>query len=113
MCTPITGQPVIGVFMKYSYEFKVKCVEMYQSTGLHPDVPNGVSKKNFFNYVHKWSDIYTTHGKEDFRHSGKNRYWNPTEKFNLITEVKNGKPLYDVAVAANISTGQLRNWIKK
>ena len=39
ICTPFTGQPVKGVFfMRYSYEFKVKCVEMYER-GEYPDTP--------------------------------------------------------------------------
>ena len=43
ICTPFTGQPVKGVFfMRYSYEFKVKCVEMYER-GKYPDTPDGVT----------------------------------------------------------------------
>ena len=32
--------------MRYSYEFKRKCVEMYRQ-GILPDAPDGVSKKLF------------------------------------------------------------------
>ena len=31
ICTPFTGQAgERGIFMRYSYDFKVKCVEMYE-----------------------------------------------------------------------------------
>ncbi len=32
--------------MRYSYEFKQKCVEMYQE-GILPDIPEGLSKAMF------------------------------------------------------------------
>ncbi len=35
-----------GIFMRYSYEFKQKCVEMYQE-GILPDIPEGLSKAMF------------------------------------------------------------------
>jgi len=42
-CTPFTGQTSgRGIIMRYSYEFKVKCVEMYER-GEYPDTPDGVT----------------------------------------------------------------------
>ena len=32
--------------MRYSFEFKVKCVEMYER-GEYPDTPNGITTKKF------------------------------------------------------------------
>ena len=40
ICTLFTGQTSKeGIFMRYSYEFKRKCIEMYYQ-GLYPDTPN-------------------------------------------------------------------------
>ena len=32
--------------MRYSYEFKRKCVEMYRK-GILPDIPDGITKREF------------------------------------------------------------------
>ena len=45
-----------GNFMRYSYEFKRKCVEMYRQ-GLLPDTPNGISKEQFRREVEKQIEI--------------------------------------------------------
>ena len=33
-------------FMRYSFEFKVKCVEMYER-GEYPDIPNEITTRKF------------------------------------------------------------------
>ena len=35
-----------GIFMKYSYEYKKKCVELYRQ-GKWPETPEGVNEKRF------------------------------------------------------------------
>ena len=32
--------------MRYSFEFKVKCIEMYER-GEYPDTPNGITTRKF------------------------------------------------------------------
>ncbi len=39
--------------MRYSYEFKRKCVEMYHC-GEYPETPNGISEKRFHLQVRNW-----------------------------------------------------------
>ena len=39
--------------MRYSFEFKVKCVEMYER-GEYPDTPNGISTRKFKDTIRKW-----------------------------------------------------------
>ena len=38
--------------MRYSYEFKRKCVEMYRK-GIIPEVPEGISKDEFKHQIRK------------------------------------------------------------
>jgi len=35
-----------GIFMRYSNEFKLKCVEMYYE-GIYPDTPEGITDWRF------------------------------------------------------------------
>ena len=39
--------------MRYSYEFKVKCVEMYER-GEYPETPNGITTRKFKDTIRKW-----------------------------------------------------------
>ena len=39
--------------MRYSYEFKIKCVEMYER-GEYPDTPNGVPYSRFIHNIRIW-----------------------------------------------------------
>ncbi len=44
ICTLFTGQTSKeGIFMRYSYEFKLKCIEMYRE-GKVPDIPEGITR---------------------------------------------------------------------
>ena len=64
ICTPFSGQPEKGViFMRYSYEFKRKCVEMYRQ-GLLPDTPDGITRKQFRREVRKWTRIEDAQGAD-------------------------------------------------
>ena len=47
ICTPFTGQTgERGIIMRYSFEFKLECIEIYER-GEFPDTPDGVSTKRF------------------------------------------------------------------
>ncbi len=47
MRTPFTGQTVKGVFfMRYSYEFKRMCIELYR-LGRYLETSDGVPTQNF------------------------------------------------------------------
>ena len=39
--------------MRYSYEFKRKCVEMYYQ-GNYPDTPEGIRTKRFRSNIREW-----------------------------------------------------------
>lgn len=42
--------------MRYNYEFKKKCVELYRQ-GQYPDTPDGVSTRKFHNYIRMWYQL--------------------------------------------------------
>ncbi len=80
ICTLFTGQnSKEGIFMRYSYEFKRKCVEMYRK-GVLPEPPDGISREVFRTYVRKWTRIEEAQGPDALRHKGTNKVWTPEEK---------------------------------
>ena len=58
-----------GIFIRYSYEFKRECVEMYRK-GIIPNIPEGLSKKQFRNEIRKWARIEEVQGPDALRHKG-------------------------------------------
>ena len=42
-----------GIFMKYSYEFKKECVQLYRE-GKWPDTPEEANEKNFHDSIRIW-----------------------------------------------------------
>ena len=114
MCTPFTGQkPVEGVFsMRYSYEFKRKCVELYRN-GQWPDTPEGIKESNFKLKVRRWVRIEDECGPEALRHKSQNKEWTAEERYALVAQVLAGKSCLSVAVSAGISNGLLYQWVRK
>ena len=98
--------------MRYSYEFKRKCVEMYRK-GILPDIPDGVSKEHFLNQLHKWAKIEHAQGPDALRHKGVNKIWTPEEKLFLVAKVLAGESNRSVACNAGISDGMLYQWVRK
>ena len=101
-----------GIFMRYSYEYKRKCVEMYRR-GIYPKTPEGVSEETFKGNVRKWFRIENSQGPDALRHKGQNRIWTPEAKFELISQVLSGKSYKSVAFEAGISDGMLYQWVRK
>lgn len=73
ICTLFTGQTSKeGIFMRYSYEFKRKCVEMYRK-GIIPEVPEGISKDEFKHQIRNWKRVEDANGSEALRHRSSNK----------------------------------------
>lgn len=98
--------------MRYSYEFKRKCVEMYRQ-GKWAETPKDVSQKLFHDTVRKWVRLEDAQGPNALKHKGQNRIWTPEDKLELITQVLAGKSIKSVAFEAGISDGQLYQWVRK
>ena len=53
--------------MRYSYEFKRKCVEMYYQRN-YPDTPEGISTKRFRSNIREWVRIDEACGPDALHH---------------------------------------------
>ena len=101
-----------GIFMRYSYEFKLMCVELYHS-GSYPDIPEGLNPDTLKSHIRKWSRLVDLHGPEVLRHKVFNRVWTPEEKLELVSKVIAGIPRTKVAIEAGINPGMLYQWLHK
>ena len=98
--------------MRYSYEFKRKCVEMYYE-GRYPETPEGISEWRFHKTVRQWVRLAEAQGPDALRHKHQNKIWTPEEKLVLVSQVLAGKAYSEVAIANGIHSGQLYQWVQK
>lgn len=69
ICTLFTGQTSKeGLFIRYSYEFKLMCIEMYRQ-GRWTETPDGVSTKTFRDTILKWNRIEMHNGPDALKHT--------------------------------------------
>ncbi len=113
ICTLFTGQTSKeGIFMRYSYEFKKNCVEMYRR-GEYPEIPDGIDRKNFHDLIREWVRTEDSLGPGALRRKNHNKEWTPEEKYSLIARFLAGESSRVVALSVGLSPGLLRNWIRK
>jgi len=98
--------------MRYSYEFKRKCVEMYRQ-GIVPDIPEGISRDRFIHYLNDWMHLKDIHGADVLKHKNQNINWSPEEKLVLVSKVIAGESIKSVAINAGINDGMLYQWVRK
>ena len=72
--------------MRYTYEYKRKCVELYRE-GKWPETPEGVSDKSFRDKVRLWVRAEDSRGPEALKHKNFNRNWTPEERLELVSQV--------------------------
>lgn len=63
-----------GVFMKYSYKYKKKCVKLYKQCKW-PETPEGVSVSRFHHAVVEWTRLEKACGSEMMKDKNKNKGW--------------------------------------
>ena len=98
--------------MRYSYDFKKKCVDYYREHGCAPKAPEGVSKENFRHYVREWIRMEDAQGPEVLNHKSTNKIWIPEEKLELVHQVLAGKSIKSVALNAGVNSGMLYQWVR-
>ena len=101
-----------GIIMRYSYEYKKECVELYRQ-GKWMETPEGVKPHTFRGKIQNWSKLVDFHGEEILKHKEQNKDWSAEEKFKFISKVLAGNSCNSVAIEAGISDGQLYSWIYK
>ena len=99
-------------FMRYSFEFKVKCVEMYER-GEYPDTPNGITTRKFKDTIRKWKRMVDSLGVCALRPKSKNKEWKPEEKLVLVSKILVGYSYNSVALENRINYRILYNWVQK
>ncbi len=98
--------------MRYSYEFKRKCVEMYYH-GEYPETPEGIGEKRFHATIREWVRSEESRGPEALRHKNQNKAWTPDERYFFVARVLAGESIKSVALSSGISQGQLYQWVRK
>ena len=98
--------------MRYSYEYKMKCIELYRQ-GKWPETPNNVTKKAFRITIRKWVRIEESCGPDALKHKNFNKIWTPEEKLELISQVLAGRSNKEVAFTNGINDGLLYQWVQK
>lgn len=68
------------IFMRYSQEFKIKCIEAYRQ-GKWPKTPKGIKQHNFRCMVRRWSRMGEANNSDVLNQKGFNKNW--TQKKNL------------------------------
>lgn len=98
--------------MRYSYEYKRKCVEMYRQ-GLYPETPEGIGTSRFHAKIREWVRIEEACGPDALRHKNYNEMWTAEKRYALVAQVLAGKSNKEVALSNGISEGQLYQWVRK
>ena len=98
--------------MKYSYEYKRTCVELYRK-GKWPETPAGINEKRFRKTIREWVRIEDACGPEVLRHKEQNKEWTAEEKYELVANVMAGSSIQSTAISAGISSGLLYQWVRR
>ena len=112
ICTPFTGQNSRGGFnVKYDFNFKSKCVELYKNGQWH-ETPEGIGQKNFRKRIVVWSKIVDLHGIDALRHPSTCKMRTAEERYALVARVLAGESQKSVEISEGITSGVLSKWIK-
>ena len=99
--------------MKYSWEFKLECVNKYKKGEYIKHPGTSEQRKNFMNHVRIWVKTYDDLGVDGLKHSSTNKIWTPEKRFELVAKVLAGHSISSVAINAHIDSGQLYQWVRK
>ena len=99
--------------MRYSYEYKRKCVELYRQ-GMWPQKPDGVKDENAFHgMIRGWCRVEENCGPEALNHKSQNKCWKPEERYELVAKVIAGQSIKETAYSSGINPGLLYQWLQK
>ena len=100
--------------MKYSWEFKLECVNKYKN-GEYIATPGKTRNQRitFMNHVREWVKNYDDLGIDGLKHSPTNKDWTPEKRFELVTKVLAGNSIQSVAKNAHVNSGLLYQWVRR
>lgn len=96
--------------MKYSYEYKKNCIELYRQ-GKWPETPDGIKQENFRISVRRWSRREKSCGAESLQKNPK-KMWSADEKYELIAKVLAGVSITESAISAGVEPSLLSQWVR-
>ena len=106
--TPSIG----GIFMRYSYEYKLMCVDLYRQ-GKWPETPAGIKDKTFHDKIRLWVRQENACGPESLQHKRQNKIWTAEEKYEYVAKVLAGESFKEVAISAEIECSLLYQWVRR
>ena len=98
--------------MKYSYEYKRMCVELYRQ-GKWPETPEGIQQRDFRKMIRSWVRMEDSCGPEALRHKSQNKEWTAEQRYELVARVLAGSSVKETAFSAGINDSQLHQWVKR
>ena len=98
--------------MKYSYEYKRMCVELYRQ-GKWPETPEGIQKRAFHVMIRKWVRMEDSCGPEALQHKNQNKEWTAEQRYELVARILAGSSVKETAFSAGIGDSQLHQWVKR
>ena len=99
--------------MKYSWEFKLECVNKYKNGEFVAVTGNKNQRNSFMRHVREWVQNYDDLGIDGLKHSTTNKDWTAEQRFELVVKVFAGNSIKNVAKNAHINSGQLYQWVRK
>ena len=99
--------------MKYSWEFKLECVNKHKNGEYINISGSPCFHHNFMNHVRDWVATYDELGVDGLKHSPTNKNWTPEKRFELVAKVLAGHSIGSVAKNAHIDSGQLSQWVRR
>ena len=99
--------------MKYSWEFKLECVEKYVKGQWEETPENAGSTDSLHHRIVEWARIYKLHGVDGLKHKPTNKAWTTETRFELVAQVLAGKSLREVAINGGVEHSVLSSWVRR
>lgn len=99
--------------MKYSWEYKLECVDKYKNGEYIAHQGTSNQRNCFLRQVRLWAKIYDDLGVDGLKHFSTNKDWTPEERFELVAKVLAGNSISSVAKNVHINSGQLYQRVRR
>lgn len=98
--------------MRYSLEFKLKCIELYRQ-GIWMDTPTEISDHDFRHQIREWHFKELEHGLDGLKPKHRHKKWSADEKLAVVMDFLTNRSKTEICTKYNISSGMLYTWVRK
>ena len=98
--------------MRYSLEFKLKCVDLYRQ-GIWMETPSGISTQKFRHKIREWHLKESEHGIDRLNPKYRHKKWSADEKLAVVMDFPANKSGTEICTKYNINSGMLYTWVRK